>query len=890
MTKSKPARAAWLSISAAVLTATACSSSDAKLIKNAETAISNGDYAVAAKLYAQVSDERFSDRNKAKNGIDKLATVSKLQDASTKDFADILEAYNSFNRDGSTEAIQEVYNIAVERIKSEKTNEVSSHALLHAAQALGVEKQQDLSQLDFQLITAINKSDPANIEAASELGEIYYSQGDIESAKNALLPVVAHLDDSEGARILGEIFIAEGNNQNAYPLLKAYTASRLARFQNAEKHFGDLQTELWDNQFEKLNAGDGPQSFYDAYDAASDQEKQLVVDNYISEQIGGNSAYSAALEEYREAAAIVPVVMDFGILQLKNAETMTSESERNAELNAAEETFLSIRSVAGEADDYKIYLGQVYFWLGKQTEGMTLFNEVIDISNRDPMALLNVSSTLRDLGKVGLAKDLAQEAYENTQDDDVKGFAVNMMQHLATTLEDKIKWLERADLESPFVKSSLLDNRGHLAAQRGRNNEAAEYYREAINLMESQPESAANYNNTALSYFSLYRVTGDRGAYGKGVDLMSKAVELAPDQPIMLSNAASSLVVNSFYETLDDQIDYDFLKINPSFDTVQFYYSNETEKSKLRENLRKHSDMIKAIDYFERSILLSPNSVDNYTELQHIYYFLNDTEAMKSLAVKISENQVDVSAGEQSYADFITGKNMETDLIKIQEKEKHIEAQLKSRNISPQTKAVLHRNLSENLIAQSFYQVTGFAEKALAHAEKSYEIMPSSATKSALGTALLTAASVQAADKFPTYKTMKEEIDRSIPHQELISLAMNRDDEIGAWLRNHEFVKRAVKIEVEDFAAYPHLATPSSWAILQHAENKSLVDQMVERIKNNELMRASRDISRVSAPYATANIINDYRLGMIDGTTRIDQERLERLLSMGASLPPEILE
>jgi len=887
---SKLSRSAWLLGTVAAIALTACSSGDAKLLKEADAAVSSGDYVLAADLYAQISDKSSRDGIKASLGIKNLVSVSNLKAASTEDIADILEDYNSFDFESSTDKMQKVYNFAVERISTEDTDEVSSLDLLDEAQDLNVETPQDLSAKRLELAQAINKENPSNVRAASIVGEFHYNQGDIESAKAALLPVRAELGDSEGARVLGQVFIAEGNNKDAYPLLSTYTSSRLKTFQEAEKKFGDLQTALWDSEFDNLNEGRGPKSFYDKYDLTPEDEQQLFVDEYISEAVNNNASYQNALNNYREAASIVPVVMDFGILQLRNAETMSSESERKAELKAAEETFLSIRSVAGDSDDFKIYLGQVYFWLGKQDDGQALFDEVIERSGRDPGILMTVASTLRTLGKVGMAAELTQEAYENSKDDETKYFAASMMQHLSNTIEDKIKWLERSDTNAAYVKANLMENKGHLAVQKGNNKQAASFYRQAIEHSESLPESASNFNNTALTYFALHQVTGDQEFYGKGVDLMSKAVELAPDQSILLSNSASTRITNSLYEVLGNKIDFSQLKLQPSLEHASYYYSNEEEKSELRKKLAAHPDMIKAVEYFERSILLSPNSLSNYGQLQQVHYFLKNEDAMVALAAKMAENQVDVSSSNQFYLDFVKGENKETELEKLKDREQILRKQLTGKNINASTRGVIHAQISKTLTSQVYYGVPGVAEKALTHAEKSFELIPSSSSENTLTTALLTVASLQTAAKIPAYQQIREQTNKSLSDNILATIMLSKPGEIGDSLRSNRLVERAVAMEVRGIDDFPDSSSTSSWVLLQQTEDSGLAKKMAKRIQSSKMDKALTEISRISSPISASIIVEDYLLGKVNGTNGVSQEKLDKLTELGIQLPAGLFE
>ena len=127
-------------------------------------------------------------------------------------------------------------------------------------------------------------------------------------------------------------------------------------FQQAENRFTEISDSLWETEFDRLNDGLGPDSFYSKYEKTPASEQQQMVDTYLGDIVYNKPKYLNALAVYRDAAKIVPVAMDFGILQLRRAEGLSSQAEREAELNSAEETFLSIRNVAGDSEDYKIYL------------------------------------------------------------------------------------------------------------------------------------------------------------------------------------------------------------------------------------------------------------------------------------------------------------------------------------------------------------------------------------------------------------------------------------------------------------------------------------------------------------------------------------------------------
>jgi len=375
-----------------------------QLLADAEEAAGQGQVLRALELYAPLYKDSETYAQRAGHGIRTLVNMRNMETLSTADLAASLDLVASFEVPPLKVTPVEVYRLSIDRIEQSnfETNTASDnidiHTLLHAASALDPQGE-DLSALDRTLVHIINAADPQNIDAAGELAALYFEEGNLEKAKQFLVPNRDQLGASEAAGILGQIYISEGSNAEAYPLMSAYTSARLQTFRDAETDFLEMQSRMWDKQFETLNNGNGPSSFYQTYDGLALDEQQLYVDEYIIGKLESSARYQTALERYSDAAAIVPVVMEFGILQLRTAEMAGDETARKAELKAAEETFLSIQNVAGETDEYKLYLGQVFFWLGKQTEGQALFDDLLEANGRSGIILLEVASVLRSLGK-----------------------------------------------------------------------------------------------------------------------------------------------------------------------------------------------------------------------------------------------------------------------------------------------------------------------------------------------------------------------------------------------------------------------------------------------------------------------------------------------------------
>jgi len=232
-----------------------------KAFAKAEAAVAQGALPEAMVLYKDVFDNSDYYQMQVKSNIRNLVRAKTLKDTNNQDLANVLTTLNSFSPAPLNSVPEDVYQLALTRIKNnDKSDNISIHKLLHAARELNVVNPEnlfleDLSSTDMDLILDINKTTPTNLEAAVELSEYYYGQEKTAEVKAVLAPVKDRLGDTEAARILGQIFISEGNNKEAYPLLSNYTSGRLKVLQTAEKKFIDLQNRLWDTEFNRLKDG-----------------------------------------------------------------------------------------------------------------------------------------------------------------------------------------------------------------------------------------------------------------------------------------------------------------------------------------------------------------------------------------------------------------------------------------------------------------------------------------------------------------------------------------------------------------------------------------------------------------------------------------------------------
>src|SRR6185503_17240534 len=160
---------------------------------------------------------------------------------------------------------------------------------------------------------------------------------------------------------------------------------------------------------ESLNKKQAPLQWYTDYDRASKEQQTTMVDNYIEKYMESDAGYKHAISELRAANKIVPVTLDLGIVQVNRAQNLQNQDARKKELEAAERTFLAIKGLAGETDEYRLFLGQVYYWLGKSKEGKALYDRLLASRKRAFPILIALAYKLRMVGEIAQARELSEE-------------------------------------------------------------------------------------------------------------------------------------------------------------------------------------------------------------------------------------------------------------------------------------------------------------------------------------------------------------------------------------------------------------------------------------------------------------------------------------------------
>ncbi len=751
-----------------------------------------------------------------------------------------------------------------------------------------VKKEADaLAAVQLKLLERVVQKEPANVEMASRLAVLYEQKKDLARCEKLLAPHEKRLGLTEGARVLGQIYARQGKFEQAYALLQPYAEERLKKFHAVEKDFEETIKRFDERLVQRIRTNQAPDFPAAEFKrAANDEQRQAIYQKYFFAKLKDDPEYQAALEARQQTAGVTSVALDLGTVMLRRAQAMNDPAARRRELERAEKVFLAVRSAAGQTDQYRLYLGQVYYWLGKHAEGRKQFDELLAARKRAAVLLVRISEVLREVGSESEARSLAEEAYEKAGDDKTKHTAASQRALLAKDLDDRILWLGRSDLRDLSTKADLQSTKGHQAARDGKEEEAARHYREAIATYGQLPQNEAILNNSALVHFALYRVTGERRVLDQGTEMLEKALALRPGDSILLLNAADSLEKASLRDIIGAALDLNALKTDGDLELFPFLYCDEAGRNAYRDRVRKHAGIVKATAYYDRLMVLAPKRVRGYSRLLALHGLTEDLPALQNLLKRLEAVELDQADANRLALEYYQGKNdakLRKDLQPmITRYERAAEATRKGDRKT--TFAAAAASLANWLPRLEQLGAEVDANRVVALAEEAYQAAPSEGTNNALFNALLFRAGRALIAQEPAYAALAKRAKRALGHSYLIPVALAQEGELRAKVLANPDVRRALTLIRDNLKVFPSAASEWAWAMLREAHPEEAA-KVAEAVRKNEAGRVKRSIQAKLSPLSATDAFMAYWALQIAGQEADGIKVLKAYAARGVPMP-----
>jgi tetratricopeptide (TPR) repeat protein len=735
------------------------------------------------------------------------------------------------------------------------------------------------------LLERVLKQDPKDIDSASRLAKVYRTLGQLPKCEALLTPFEAELGTRDGSAILGSILADKGQLDRAQKLLQPFVESRLPTLQNAFQTFDSLVKSEENRLLNLLRTGSAPGFDYQKHERLPKDQQGQMVDDFIDKELAANATLKESREAMLSGSEAIGAAMDLGMVRLQKGQSAKDPQIRKLELEAAEQTFLSVKSYAGRSGRIQISLGQVYHWMGRPADAKKQFDELLTQTNRDPDALLGVAQVQREVGNVTEARKLAEEAYEKATRPELKFEAAIVRGVMYVDIDDRILWLSRCNPDQPDTKASLLTAKGSKAQFGGDDAAAAELYRQSIEIQEKFPESSATLNNTALVMFALFQINRDKALFQKAIDKMDRAVALTPTNTILLNNASETILENAFRDIIGDAIDFSVLRTRANWQALTFLYADEAGKQQLAARVQAHPGVVKAKSFLDKLLLLSPNRPEVYDELGTYSAFVRDADAMKTLRDKAEKIDFDSSESKKKLLERLSGTSDEKyaaelkTALAVEEKTLAKARQKGGATFAMSVSTYVGARIGQALLAKTDIP----ADELLKLSEEAHAATPSSGTRSVLQMVLQLRLHAALAKASPEYKQFVEMTRRTIPTYAPL-YGLSASPAFAALAVNNPDFPRLKELSLQDLKNWPKSPGLASWVTLKAAGHPEAAT-CARAIQSFQLRRDQDAIELRCTPWDLTKRIEEFWYLQLDGKPQEGITRLGNLKNDGVTIP-----
>lgn len=727
---------------------------------------------------------------------------------------------------------------------------------------------------------------PDDVDLASRLGVVCAEQNDRPRCLAVLSRHEKALGARDGATILAQLYVAQNKLDQARALLTAYLDARLPEFRADEAALRQAHVVAESRAKSDLMENKAKDFDFERFKKASPDEQGRMQMEYFDRRLGNDAALRDAGRRIGRHRGVVPAAIDLGMLLLLRAQGLAEPDARQAELKLAEERFLSVQGFAKDSDNYRLSLGQVYYWLGKPADGRKLFDEFLAAHKDDgeAEAMIRVAQVLREVGADSEARTLAEQAYAREPDANKKQAYAVTRSVLFTDLDDQILWLSRADASLLPIKAGLCRARGQKALAENQEAEAIAQLKEALAVYAKMPDSIGTLNNSALVHFDLYNLTQDPEQFTRGADKLERAVAQKPGDSILLANAAGSLLDAMSRDLIGPAVDWKVLKRGAGMDLFSYLYADKAGRDRFVVRLKSHPGLAKARAYFEKLLLLAPRRADNYSAVEGIADYLGDAAGLRAVAKRLAEVTLDQEQYVKETRDTWAGKRDEKareDAKKALARQEETYAAAKK--VGGVTLAVAACRLASTRTAAAALDVPVEVDTVVQLAKEADAAAPSAATKTAVIEALAFRAHRALLRDDKAYAELGKRTHRSLGSQ-LLTWVLSTPGPLRDKALANADVKDAMKLKAAQLEAFPDFVSGHQWAFLV-AGDPAAAAKLVERAKKDPLHAVKVGINEKLGPLTATAILEAYWTKRMLGQTAEAEAYLREQAKKGVPLP-----
>lgn len=466
--------------------------------------------------------------------------------------------------------------------------------------------------------------DPDNLE--SRLTAMRYLIADGEFDRAVALGKASQ-NDPRVALLVGIALARSGKYEEAGTILRPLVERDLKPYTTALLEWEKVVKDKTDASWRSLSTGTAGNAILQRLNSLPHDKATMEAEHWVNARVHQDSYVIQLAKKWKDLGNVHEAASELAMIELFLGQGMPPGAARQERLIKAEQIFLELRKTQKDDPHQELQLGQVYFWLGKETEALEIYDRLEGVG--DAKVLHQMGENYRYLSRYHAARRVLEKAFDKASGNEK--FEIAMTRSTAfSSSEDRLAWLKKADPKNRRVQMDIAQTEAENDLEAGNYDEATSALRRVAQYYADQPESAVSLNNGAVVQNKLARATGDPKYMLEALNLMRRSHEKEPEDAIVLSNYVNDLEVVAASALAGTALRRELLHEMPSYTWMEYVVPLPTLDD-WAVRAKAQPEMRKAAELGVKSAILSPESTVGIHAQASYLLHCQDTAGLRKL-------------------------------------------------------------------------------------------------------------------------------------------------------------------------------------------------------------------------------------------------------------------
>jgi len=466
--------------------------------------------------------------------------------------------------------------------------------------------------------------DPENLDA--RLTAMRYLIADGEFDRAVALGGTSQ-NDPRIALLVGIALARSGKSEEAATILRPLVERDLQPYTTALLEWDKVVRDRSEASWRLLRTGMAGSAILQRLNSLPHDKAPVEAERWVQERVHQDPYVIQLAKKWKDLGNVHEAASELAMIELFLGRAMPPGAARQERLVQAEQIFLELRKTQKDDPHQELQLGQVYFWLGKETEALEIYDRLEGAG--DAKVLHQMGENYRYLSRYHAARRVLEKAFEKASG--TERFDIAMTRSSASSSsEDRLAWLKKADPKNRRVQMDIAETEAENDLEAGNYDEAASALRRVAQFYADLPESSMSLNNGAIVQNKLARATGDPRYMLEALNLMRRSHEKEPEDAIILSNYINDLEGVAASALAGTALRRDLLHEMPTY-TWMDYVVPLPSLDDWAARAKAQPEMRRAAELGVKSAILSPESAEGIQAQARYLVRCRDTAGLRKL-------------------------------------------------------------------------------------------------------------------------------------------------------------------------------------------------------------------------------------------------------------------